>query len=631
MFRWFCAVLLAAGLLALQALLGGGLYWYFALSIPGLTLLAAAALVAGLLFWWTEAEPGAWCVGSALLFAAYLLWRQSETIDAYAAREDFWLVLGCLCVYLAAAWQVRGYGPRWLILGALFAALVVQVVLAVSQFTADAAFHPFPDLVVQRALPRGGAGDAARLFISGTLHHRTALSGLLGVVTFLALGQLLWGRGGVVAKLLLLWVTACGFLGLTLCLSRSAYLGTAAGLAVFGLTGFFVLRRGTSTHRGWLAAAGLALVALALLLGFAVGRESIAVKLRLGRVGGDEYRETLWQTSVAPMLALEPIFGSGGGMFHQLSRRYRTPGEGGNPVYAHNDWLQLLVEYGAIGLALGALFFLVHFFAGFRNALRLAGGLPPSAPWPQSTELGLATGGIAALSAQTVHAVFDYNLHVPAVALTAALAAGWIAAARPPGLSRRLPSWLRVAAFMPAIPALALLSSLHKNGAGDLAALRAENVLVRGENQRAWDLASTALQAAPEHARLMSLAGEAARELGTSAADARRRAAWLELADLSFATVLDRCPLEPVWWRERALVLDLAGRPDEALPLHLRAIARDPDFARSYQYLALHYQLLGRPEAAARLWRLTTRLPNDDPELTARNLERLEAVSPPAP
>ncbi|MFM8458796.1 MAG: hypothetical protein ACKOB0_07595, partial [Chthoniobacterales bacterium] len=46
----------------------------------------------------------------------------------------------------------------------------------------------------------------------------------------------------------------------------------------------------------------------------------------------------------------------------------------------------------------------------------------------------------------------------------------------------------------------------------------------------------------------------------------------------------------------------------EALPVHLRAIARDPDHARGYEYLAYYYWGQGKKAEARRLFRLAQTL-----------------------
>lgn len=606
MLNWLVAALLAAGLAVSQLLLGG--WWYPALAAPGYLLVALAALAAALAFSGLRDAPGAWCIGSTALLAGYLFWRQSDAPDAYVSQSDAWLLLGFLCVYLCAAWQLRGNGPRALLLGVVFVLVAGQSLLAIAQFAAERPFHPWADLARHMSLPRGDAAGWRAGWLSGTFASRTALAGALEAGTFLALGLLVWGRGGAAVKMLLLWVSAAGFVGLSLSLSRSAYLGVPAGLAVFALLSFFVVRRGAHSHRGWLAAGALLLVALSLTLALAAGAESFSVRLRLTELRLDEYREKLWFLTVPPMLSLDPWFGAGPNMFDQLSLRYRGFGFEAKPVHAHNDWLQLLVEYGRIGLALGLVFFLVHVAAGWRSALRLAREMPAAGLLPQSTTLGLATGSVGAAVAVGVHAFFDYGLHIPAVAMLAALCGGWLAGARNSREMRETSAatwWLKALALVtPLAAGLALAWSVWRDGPAEYSALRAENFLCSTNPGEAWDESMRGLMLRPSNARLLVLAGESAGQLGDAAAAPAQRLEWYTRAAAYFGEANRERPFFAYAWRERALALDYLGTYPQALPLHLRAIARDPDHARGYEYLAVYFWRQGRTEEARRLFRL---------------------------
>jgi hypothetical protein len=619
--HWLCAALLAAGVAAPQLLLGG--WWYPALAAPGYALVAASAIVAGLLFFRVPGAPGAVCGALTLLFAAWCFWRQSVSPDPYVAREDAWLLLAALCVYLATAWQLAAPGPRRLVLIALFTLAVAQVVLAAAQFSADTPFHPLAALSRHMGLPDGTGEMPNHGWVTGTLASRTALSGVLEITTFLALGLLVWGRGGVAVKLLLLWVAAAGFAGLTLCLSRSAYLGVPVGLAVFGLVSFFVLNRGAVVHRGWLAAGALALIAAALVLALVLGGESIAVQLRLAILSLDEYRERLWFVTVPPMLDLDPWAGAGANMFDQLSLRYRGTGFTAKPVHAHNDWLQLLVEYGRVGLALGAAFFAAHLVSGWRRALRLAREIPPAGWLPQSSSLGLVTGSLAAFAAVGVHAVFDYSLHVPAVALLVALCAGWLASARDDAPPAPPPPWIRALALLPAVPGIILAVWLWREAPAERFAPAAENALLTGDPARARALALRGLALRPDNPRLLTLAGESAAALATAAPLPAVQNQWWQASARHFARVTALRPDFAYALREYALALDASGQPAAALPVHLRAIARDPDHARGYEYLALHYWRRGEPDQAARLFRLARTLTGS--RIAADRLPQVEA------
>jgi len=632
---WPAALLLASGFGLTQVLLGG--WWYPWLAAPGLFFVALAAVLAGGQGWRLSTAPGAWCSGLALALAGYLFWRQATSLDAYAAREDAWLLLGALCVYLTVAWHLRGAGPRWLLIGVLLTLSTAQVLLAVAQFAAVMPFHPMADLARQLRLPDGKLAVANLGLITGTLHARTALSGVLEVTTFLALGLLVWGRCAVWVKLLLLWAAAAGFVGMIICLSRSAYLALPAGLIVFALVSFFVVQRSVVKHRLLLAAGALGLVGLALGLGVATGYESLAVWFRLEELAVDKYRQDLWSITVPPMLTLDPVFGAGANTFEDLARRYRGLGFTADPIHAHSDWLQLLIEYGWIGLVLGAGFSCVHFAAGWRNALRLARKTPADGFLPQSMELGLATGSLAAFAAIGTHVVFDYSLHLPIVALLTALCAGWLAAARPgpPDAPESVPPWLRPLGLLPLLPGLVLALWIWRDAPAERQVLAAENALVPLQVERVAAAAAAGLAASPQHPRLLWLAGLAARQKASALAESNPREAMtglLEAADYYRAAVEVR-PEDVFAWYEFGRTLDTAafatetvaqisGNPvevadlqfkvnnlrTEALAAHLRCIGRDPDHARGYESLARHYAMQREPERARRSAELATRL-----------------------
>ena len=86
---------------------------------------------------------------------------------------------------------------------------------------------------------------------------------------------------------------------------------------------------------------------------------------------------------------------------------------------------------------------------------------------------------------------------------------------------------------------------------------------------------------------------------------------WYRRASDDFGVVTRRRPYFGYAWRERALSLDWYGRPRAALPAHLRAIGREPDNARGYEYLALHYWRQGMTDEAERLFRLAQTLPGN--------------------
>lgn len=607
---WVSAAFLAAAFVLSQVLLGG--WWYPALAAPGYLLAGLAAILAGATFWKSSGAPGAWCVGATLLFAGYLFWRQAESPDAYAAAADTWMLLGGLAVYQTVAWHLRGDGPRWLVLGTILLLMVVQVGIVVVQFTAEAPFHPLSDLALKTRLPDGNAALPNLGFVSGTFASRGTLSAVLQATTFLSLGMLLWGRGGVLVKMLLLWVTAAGLVGLVLCLSRAAYLGTAAGMVTFALVSFFILNRGTYAHRLWLGLGVLLLALVPLAVAASVGFESVLVRFRMGEIGGDIYRESLWFRTVPPMLALDPWFGVGANMFDQLSMRYRDSALDGRPVHAHNDWLQLLVEYGRIGLVLGVIWFAVHLAAGWRNALRLARASLATGLWPQSTALGLVSGSLAALVAQSVHSFFDYRLHLAPVVFLAAASAGWLAAARTDeDRMAGLPSawWLRCLAVMPMLPGAILVWWVTRDFPAERRALQLDNAILRGGLSAGADLLDAETDGCLDNPRYLAAAAETAWNNGVGAETLADAVNWRRRCADYWEKYLPLRPRTAEAMRGYASVQASRGNLSMALPFYLRGIALDPNAAPGYEYLAGYFMAERRYEEALRLLRLSRTLP----------------------
>ena len=548
-----------------------------------------------------------------LLFAGYLFWRQANSPDLYAARADSWLLLGGLAVYLTVAWHLRGDGPRWLMLGSIFLLMVVQVGIVAAQFTAEAPFHPLADLAATMRLPHGDENLPNHGFVSGTLASRGTLSAVLQATTFLALGMLVWGRGNAAVKMLLAWVAAAGLVGLVLSLSRAAYLGVAAGLLTFALVSFFILNRGTAVHRFWIAAGILVLALVPLLLAASVGLESFIVRFRLGGLGGDLYRESLWFSTVPPMLSLDPWFGAGANMFDQLSMRYQTSWTDGRPVHAHNDWLQLLVEYGRIGLVLGATCFVLHLAAGWRNAMRLARESLGSGWLPQGMGLGLLSGSLAAVVAQSVHSFFDYRLHLPPVVFLVAMSAGWLAGVRRESDGHYVspsPWWIRLLAMLPTVPGVVLVWWVAQQWPAERQAMQLQNAILTEDFSRMSDLVAGNPAAASENPRYLALAAEAAWIESTRAESLVEQIKWRRRCLETWQKCLAIDPWNVEALRGFGCVQAIRGDLPQSLPFLLRAVGLDPNSATGYEFLASYFILGNRYEEAARLLRLSRTLPN---------------------
>jgi O-antigen ligase len=109
------------------------------------------------------------------------------------------------------------------------------------------------------------------------------------------------------------------------------------------------------------------------------------------------------------MVARQPLTGTGVGLARFL---WTTPdGRGAVALYVHNEYVQTLVDLGAIGLVL---------LLGL--AVAIAAYLYQGRRYPHRP--GIRAGALAALTAFAVHSGFDFLWHIAVLPLAAGLFIG---------------------------------------------------------------------------------------------------------------------------------------------------------------------------------------------------------------
>jgi O-antigen ligase len=262
----------------------------------------------------------------------------------------------------------------------------------------------------------------------GPYVNRNHFAGLMGLVIPLGLGYLLSlaerrddgaatgeaPRGGDpdavrTRQVLVGFMVAVMTGALFLSLSRGGIISVLAACAALGAV--FSLRQGAGRHR-WVLPV-VAAVGFAAWLG---ARPLLARLTSLQLVLHDptgDVRLRVWG-DVLRMAADFPLLGSGLGTFAVVFPRYQAVFTSLLFDHAHNDWLQLAAEAGLAG-ALAAFVALGRYLARVR---RLVGARR------DREAVALALGGLAGLFAFLLHAVTEFNFHIPANALWfAALAA----------------------------------------------------------------------------------------------------------------------------------------------------------------------------------------------------------------
>lgn len=204
-------------------------------------------------------------------------------------------------------------------------------------------------------------------------------------------------------------LTVLGLAGLLLSFSRA---GIALGLGSVGIT-WLVTGRGARGRLGRRIVLPLLVLALALVPLVQIGSDRLAERYvhaaeDFTSEGG---RAMVWRDTLG-MVAAFPWTGAGFGSFAAVYPLFRSQGVRLLYDHAHNDALQLAAEGGLLGAALLALLLAAL-------VPRLAAALTrPAGP--------LGVGAAAGLCALLLHALIDFNFHIPANAAVAAVLAGLV-------------------------------------------------------------------------------------------------------------------------------------------------------------------------------------------------------------
>ena len=392
-----------------QALTGGTRPVF---SLPIFALLA----VAGLLSWRAPRAGLAdrrCLVATGILFS-YLLVRAAFSPLPYLARADIFLMLGCLLVYLLTVSVFVTVGRRMTVVYFLLALAGVHTLVGVVQAAQGEDFMLFGFI-------RPATGARA----SGMLISPNHLAGFLEIAGVMGLSAAWWSARRPGVKVIAGYATVCCSLGLLLTQSRGGVL-----CAVFAL----LVWAGLTLRASYLAKAhgfgralllGLGTVAVLLCVGGVLVASHLELRERLETALGRDIRVSNWQAAL-DQFRLAPVLGTGAGTHLYLGRLFRRPELQADPIHAHNDYLELLAEYGLIGAACLLAFLALHAAHALRAMTRMAGALR-TADAAGDDDLALVIGALTAFAALGAHSALDFNLHIPGNALVMAFVFGLLA------------------------------------------------------------------------------------------------------------------------------------------------------------------------------------------------------------
>lgn len=497
------------------------------------------------------APPVVWPVLAFTALAIVGWWRADIE---YYARFELVRALVVVLLFFAVLDNLNSQESTQILLHTLvFLALGISL-YAIYQFASGSTFiYGYPKPPVYK-----GRG-------SGTYVCPNHLAGFLAMVLPVAIAWIVHGRSKPILKILLGYAALMMAGGLAVTLSRGGWI--SAGIALLALLGILAKNRNTRLP---------ALIALGLLIvgGLFFTFKSYNAKQRVEGMATDYARLYYWKPAVQ-MWSQNPWFGVGPNHYDWRFLEFRHGQSQGRPVYTHNDYLNTLADYGATGLAsvLAALGLLAWTGVKTWKFVRRGNDLGSRGSNRSAAVLGAGMG----LLAIAIHSVFDFNMHIPANAITAAVLMAVVAGHSRFATERH---WLN-----PGWPGKAVLSLLLLGAAlwmgqqfiglskEDLALSRASASPSLSERQIAHYKEAHAAQ--PNNPETILEIGHIHRQLGS--AFEPNYADLLREAIVWFEKGRKLNPWDPYFLIHLGMCLHWLGEHERATPLFDQALKMDPN------------------------------------------------------
>lgn len=362
---------------------------------------------------WSEAAESIRLFDAKRVLQPRISVAPAETIGAILLTASY------LAAFVAAVLLLQTRTRRRIFAWTLFASAIIQIAIGVYE----------PELADDR--------------VSGSFVNPNHLAGYLEIVLAVMFGviwtEILTGRDRLygaeersdrferrllpLLPRILAWAAIAG--GIAVTRSRGGIL--AAILTTIALLGMAALHRGRRVRRGQVAAmATIAIVAGIAFVGVTTRDVPLTRFLATDpRDVGTDSRVRIWETSIEAWKQA-PVLGSGLGAFRDSFRRVQPQDVKGLIEYAHNEPLQLLVSGGIVGLTLGILAYGGLMVVLFRLAMKQK----------HREESAVLLAAFGAMLSLAFHGITEFNLSVPAIAVTLAMVAGMGIASNESGRAR---------------------------------------------------------------------------------------------------------------------------------------------------------------------------------------------------
>lgn len=367
-------------------------------------------------------------LGPFVIFRPQTLSIDPFQAHIYAAASFLYLAAFVLCLLLVRSAKRLALLAKTLVWSGLF-----QSLLGILLFSFGAHYQIF-------------FSDVSHDRLLGSFRNPNNMAGYLEMCLPVGIGLMLaqLGHGGpqhrgwkqklsavfefiLSAKMRLRLMLVIMVIALVLTGSRMGNTAFFAAMLLVGATTVLLKKRSATTAL-WLIAS--LIVIDILVIGSWVGVDKVVSRVQQVTLasnpeipGGSVEERTTVPKAALNLIRDFPVTGTGGWSFYSAFMRYRPPALEAYYEHPHNDYVEIASDTGLVGLALllaaGASSAWIMLRVLYRRQNPLA--------------RGIAFGSLMALVSLAIHCTTEFNLQIPANALTltVVLAMGWLASALP--------------------------------------------------------------------------------------------------------------------------------------------------------------------------------------------------------
>ena len=370
--------------------------------------------------------PLCWAV---LAFVGYAIVRYRCADIEYVARQELIKVVVYAVVFFAVLNNLNRQDLSLALCVGLIIFASVESLYAIFQFATHSTVirTVFPVSTFGSSLNIKESGSLIKFWtieqplmykgrVGGSFVCPNHLAGYLGMILPAALALVVAGRLNHAFKVVLGYLAGLMLIAVVLTLSRGGFIAVSISLLVLLLI--------LVTRRNYRISAILLLVAL-VWGGYYLATHNEGLGRRYketyASMGSKDPRSMIWEGAWR-MWQDNFWLGVGPGLFDSRYGQYRPVLVQQRPQFAHNDYINTLDDWGLVG-ALIIVVALALFYWGIAKTLPFVHRSGNALQAKKSNKPAIVLGGGVAILAMLIHAVTEFNMHIPANAL---LAVTWL-------------------------------------------------------------------------------------------------------------------------------------------------------------------------------------------------------------